>query len=931
MKLISGLGYVFHPTENRTLQMFFASPDLFDRKGFCSLRLLSKSAYQSTSSEPDKRTLNEGAWEPIQEFNVSFSTILPEPNLFRKLMSKMLSVGGSTQGFKVCHSDNENAKHECANQDCQIRYGGVRSFFNPKTKECEPTPTCEDSRKHLSPITGACEPSNSNMRMTYSATMNSTDEPPLRASSIGISKPLILCEHGERVTGANGYPNCTCHSGWKSLSHSEWEQATLNDASHPTDQSAVYKMCNVRTTGKTYTNPSAKSLPLSISVIPSQPSGGYKGWLTKTHFWLVVFILIVFVIPCTGILLYIHRSQERQSRSLKAYEHLIDTYASSSGSSEDDEEKNAVKKKPSNEPKDDADAIIAEISNRRESNFHSKRDDDKDKGPPPPPRSSIRNPDADQVGGSKPSPKTKSVSIVEMDGSQKSLFTPASTQSELPIIRDAVEVGDNYCRQKISHSTQKFFNPSSGFRPNAGDVFADIRNNNNNRGIPAERTPSTDELLNLNHNEKHRAHIPMAPVKSHTDLPVVNKVGFETAYKNPFQGAQHDKGTTYSSQSSSTTEVTQQKKAKWAQFMKSVSGENFQAMNSKVDTANSQDNIKSLDENSNRVDESNYKYTIGGTANKVQSLPSIPKFPNRDNNLPQPPPIAIQRSMAQMRPDELASRQEAYRLLSSLSSPTVMPSSVPPKLSPRRRPSSTSIWSNVASENAVPPEPETACASLAASMEDVRNNGIYGNLGSDEDSDEALELLADGLSSKSKSKTGKVSGSKETIKEEPRLSVAEIFERNRRIYGFPQPQAKPIAELTKEKLMSSLSKDLLMLSDNTPSEMFPESTTASTTCSTSTTQLWRPTTSSSDTRLVNGKDTYPMSWLNTLSKPSPSTSSVGGPSDSSPFPQTFSRAGESVTGSSLHQSPATAEAYKIKTSIEKALKASRSRSSNSFF
>lgn len=669
------------------------------------------------------------------------------------------------------------------------------------------------------------------------------------------------------------------------------------------------------------------------------------------------FFFVCLIIPFIG-MLWCNRSKKKDAKENQtSVKKFLEQSSSSSAADESDAEQEN-KRKPVkatcklksthrvlNQMEDEeANKVISEITNRREptlSKKSSKRDksekdgdDDDQSGAHLPPSSSelsvppstksstggegtafTGSKTSQQEGGSKVQSSTSTAfqstrpasrSTMPPDPPPPAPLTPSSSKSTMPSPPQPIpsshstkpSSGGAASVSKTSHLS--YFSPSStGFDYTGGEereVDQRRRFDKLNMNV-ATQVPSTDDLLTMNRREKYGAHQPITPVGEDWGVSVMVADCATVEIKD-------DK---VMLNSLSSEEITQKKQQEWAQFIESMSEEKIHFrpghFSISVESRNTIENfMEEEEEEEGEVEQysrlsrqgqsqltdfqyfhKDHNHNNKSKATKVQSVPgmmtyhpfsSMTTYCHPETDLPEPPVHFIQKALKQLPPEEHESRHEAYRILNSLSNERIL-SSRSQEIGGMLK-SANSIWSNIASENAneLSATPTTSAfgsrveSSCDGDEDMIRTKTIYGNLlGSDVDSDEALDEIAVNNNN---------------------------LDPNRTIYGCPPTHTTtPIPPMSSQQTHDSLESVT-----RPPSEFFIDSTDASTVTS--------RTVSSTDCEF----------WRN-----------IAGQSAGSGEDDKLEGGG----GATTTMSPLTSSAYQIKSSLETALKASKSRSGTNLF
>ncbi|XP_065310991.1 uncharacterized protein [Dermacentor albipictus] len=214
MLLIGGDMGDIYPGDSRNLTAYYANMYLVDRVGYCEFEI----------AVPDGEKLIH---------TVSFNTTVPRagsnaPAFLRDFFSP--------SELKTCRSPDLDPTRSCQPVLCDIKYNGVRNFFNETSQRCEPTANCWD---------------NAEEEMVYLAGSNTCR----RVGEVLSDEELEFFESFQEKKSPlrymHGYPiKVNCHEGrpdpanqW-CLCDPGWESEPLDYGSFNPDL-MVYHMCTV--------------------------------------------------------------------------------------------------------------------------------------------------------------------------------------------------------------------------------------------------------------------------------------------------------------------------------------------------------------------------------------------------------------------------------------------------------------------------------------------------------------------------------------------------------------------------------------------------------------------------------------------------------------------------------------------------------------
>lgn len=228
MLLIGGDMGDIYPGDSQNLTAFYSNLYLLDRVGYCELEI----------AVPDGEKLLH---------TVSFNTTIPRsganvPSFLRDFVS--------AAELKSCRSPDQDPTRSCTPVLCDIKYNGVRNYFNETSQRCEPTANCWDDAEGEEMVYLA----GSNSCRRLSEVLSAEDmeqfekfqerETPLRSIH---GYPIKVNCHKGRPDPADGW--CLCDPGWESdpLDHDGFNPDLM-----------VYHMCTVYS-GVTTPDPSLET------------------------------------------------------------------------------------------------------------------------------------------------------------------------------------------------------------------------------------------------------------------------------------------------------------------------------------------------------------------------------------------------------------------------------------------------------------------------------------------------------------------------------------------------------------------------------------------------------------------------------------------------------------------------------------------------
>ncbi|XP_075553656.1 uncharacterized protein LOC142586297 [Dermacentor variabilis] len=203
-----------YPGDSRNLTAYYANMYLLDRVGYCEFEI----------AVPDGEKLIH---------TVSFNTTVPRagsntPAFLRDFFSP--------SELKTCRSPDLDPTRSCQPVLCDIKYNGVRNFFNETSQRCEPTANCWD---------------NAEEEMVYLAGSNACRRVGEVLSDEELEYFESFQEKKSPLRSMHGYPiKVNCHEGrpdpanqW-CLCDAGWESEPLDYGSFNPDL-MVYHMCIV--------------------------------------------------------------------------------------------------------------------------------------------------------------------------------------------------------------------------------------------------------------------------------------------------------------------------------------------------------------------------------------------------------------------------------------------------------------------------------------------------------------------------------------------------------------------------------------------------------------------------------------------------------------------------------------------------------------
>lgn len=228
MLLIGGDMGDIYPGDSQNLTAFYSNLYLVDRVGYCELEI----------AVPDGEKLLH---------TVSFNTTVPRtganvPSFLRDFVSPA--------ELKSCRSPDQDPTRSCKPVLCDIKYNGMRDYFNETSQRCEPTVNCWDDAAGDEMVYLA----GSNSCRRLSEVLSDEDmehfekfqerETPLRSIH---GYPIKVNCHKGRPDPADGW--CLCDAGWESdpLDHDGFNPDLM-----------VYHMCTVYS-GVTTADPSLET------------------------------------------------------------------------------------------------------------------------------------------------------------------------------------------------------------------------------------------------------------------------------------------------------------------------------------------------------------------------------------------------------------------------------------------------------------------------------------------------------------------------------------------------------------------------------------------------------------------------------------------------------------------------------------------------
>ncbi|CAN7988534.1 unnamed protein product [Ixodes hexagonus] len=202
-----------YPGDVQNLTVFYANMYLIDRVGYCELEI----------GVPDgEKVLHK----------VSFNTTVPRNGPVPSFLSEYYSP----VELKTCRSPDLDPTRGCKPVLCDIKYNGLRNFFNYTTSLCEPTANCwdtnDDDMVYLasSNVCRRVGEALTEEELNFFETFYERREP-LRTLH---GYPIRVNCHNGRPEPAEGW--CVCEPGWESepLDHDGFNPDLM-----------VYHMCTV--------------------------------------------------------------------------------------------------------------------------------------------------------------------------------------------------------------------------------------------------------------------------------------------------------------------------------------------------------------------------------------------------------------------------------------------------------------------------------------------------------------------------------------------------------------------------------------------------------------------------------------------------------------------------------------------------------------
>lgn len=230
MLLIGGDMGDIYPGDSQNLTAFYPNLYLVDRVGYCELEI----------AVPDGEKLLH---------TVSFNTTAPRPG--GSNVPPFLREFSSQGELKTCRSPDLDPARSCQPVLCDIKYNGMRNFFNETSQRCEPTASCwddEDDEMVYLAGSNACRRMGEVLSDEELEFFDNFQErkAPLRSMH---GYPITVNCHKGRPDPAGGW--CMCDPGWESdpLDHDGFNPDFM-----------VYHMCTVYSgvTTATLTNSSAQ-------------------------------------------------------------------------------------------------------------------------------------------------------------------------------------------------------------------------------------------------------------------------------------------------------------------------------------------------------------------------------------------------------------------------------------------------------------------------------------------------------------------------------------------------------------------------------------------------------------------------------------------------------------------------------------------------
>ncbi|XP_075751661.1 uncharacterized protein LOC119173849 isoform X2 [Rhipicephalus microplus] len=214
MLLIGGDMGDIYPGDSQNLTAYYPNLYLVDRVGYCELEI----------AAPDGEKLLH---------TVTFNTTVPRGG---PSVPPFLRDFFTPAELKTCHSPDMDPTRSCQPVLCDIKYNGVRNFFNETSQRCEPTANCWDNaEEEMVYLAG----SNTCRRVGEVLTEEELDyfdsfqdkESPLRSMH---GYPIKVNCHKGRPDPGNKW--CQCDPGWESdpLEHQSFNPDLM-----------VYHMCTV--------------------------------------------------------------------------------------------------------------------------------------------------------------------------------------------------------------------------------------------------------------------------------------------------------------------------------------------------------------------------------------------------------------------------------------------------------------------------------------------------------------------------------------------------------------------------------------------------------------------------------------------------------------------------------------------------------------
>ncbi|XP_016948757.1 uncharacterized protein LOC108023640 isoform X2 [Drosophila biarmipes] len=110
------------PGKSETVSLVWPTVSLFNRVGSCPILISATSAHAKDAVATARQVLH---------FDTRFETLDPHGNKLRR-----------RKGFTDCRNWDKDYLRNCTPLNCEERYFGKRSFFNPETEHCEQVSDC---------------------------------------------------------------------------------------------------------------------------------------------------------------------------------------------------------------------------------------------------------------------------------------------------------------------------------------------------------------------------------------------------------------------------------------------------------------------------------------------------------------------------------------------------------------------------------------------------------------------------------------------------------------------------------------------------------------------------------------------------------------------------------------------------------------------